>query len=204
MTTETGQSDSPELAQAKRTLRRMAGERRRALACELDLAATGAAAAEHLFGTVRPEPGIPVSGYWPLDAEFDTRPALVRLDAAGHTVGLPVVVAPGEPLQFRRWSVGLDLVEGAFGVMMPGPAAPPVEPVLLLVPMLAFDREGYRLGYGGGFYDRTLALRRAQGRAIAVGIGFAGQEVAHVPRGLYDQPLDWVVTETEAIRIRKR
>lgn len=201
MTTDAGRSDPPDLAQAKRALRRMAAERRRALAAELDLEPAGAAAAAHVFAAIRPDFGMPVSGYWPLDSEFDTRPALGRLHAAGHPVGLPVVVGAGQPLQFRRWHPALELVRGAFGVMIPAPSEPAIEPEILLVPILAFDREGYRLGYGGGFYDRTLALRRAQGRAIAVGIGFAGQEVAHVPRGEYDQPLDWVVTEAAAIRI---
>lgn len=192
--------DDPDLIEAKRTLRRMAGERRRALIATLDPAAAGAAAADHLIDQIHPAPGIAISGYWPLDEEFDTRPLLRRMHERGHPVGLPVVVARGEPLVFRRWVPGLELVKGAFNVMIPGPGAATIEPALLVVPMLAFDREGYRLGYGGGFYDRTLALRRRQGEALAVGLAFAGQEVAHVPHGDYDQPLDWAVTERRAHR----
>ncbi len=204
MTADTDRSDPPNLVDAKRTLRRMATERRRALAADRDVVAAGVAAAELVCSAIRPDPSMAASGYWPLESEFDARPALARLHAAGHAVGLPVVVGAGHPLLFRRWHPALALVRGAFGVMMPPPSEPTIEPSLLLVPMLAFDRDGYRLGYGGGFYDRTLALRRKAGRTIAVGIGFAGQEVAHVPRGDYDQPLDWIVTEAAAMPIGLR
>jgi 5-formyltetrahydrofolate cyclo-ligase len=194
--------DHPDLLEAKRTLRRMAAERRRAILERTDRTAAAEAATRHLLAEIDPEPGIPISGYWPLEEEFDTRPLLERLHERGHPIGLPVVVARGEPLAFRRWVPGLELVQGAFDVMIPGPAAAPVEPELLIVPMLAFDRLGYRLGYGGGFYDRTLARRRRQSAALAVGIAFAGQEVAHVPHADYDQPLDWAVTEERARRFR--
>ena len=89
--------------------------------------------------------------------------------------------------------------EGAFGVREPFPEASEVRPDVLLVPMLAFDRQGFRLGYGGGFYDRTLALLRQDGSPVAIGIAFAAQEVDRVPVAEYDQPLNWIVTEREAI-----
>jgi 5-formyltetrahydrofolate cyclo-ligase len=200
MTSGPDAGDHPDLIEAKRTLRRMAGERRRGLVATLDPAAAGEAAADRFIAEIDPAPGIAISGYWPLEEEFDTRPLLERLHERGHPIGLPVVVAPDEPLAFRRWVPGLELVKGAFNVMIPGPTAAPIEPALLVVPVLAFDRQGYRLGYGGGFYDRTLALRRRQGGALAVGLAFAGQEVAHVPHGDYDQPLDWAVTERRAHR----
>jgi len=192
--------DHPDLLEAKRALRRMAAERRRAIVDRTDRTVAAEAAALHFLAAIDPEPGVPISGFWPLDEEFDPRPLLERLHERGHPIGLPVVVARDEPLAFRRWVPGLELVKGAFNVMIPGPAAAPIEPEVLIVPMLAFDRRGYRLGYGGGFYDRTLELRRRDVDALAVGIAFAGQEVANVPHADYDQPLDWAVTERGAQR----
>ena len=93
------------------------------------------------------------------------------------------------------------MVEETFGTRAPMPDAPEMEPDLLIVPMLAFDRSGFRLGYGGGFYDRTLERLRSMKPVTAVGVAFAGQEVAYVPHDDLDQPLDWIVTEREAIRI---
>jgi len=90
---------------------------------------------------------------------------------------------------------------GPFGIQEPTAAAPVLRPDLLLVPLLAFDRSGHRLGYGGGFYDRTLRALRADGAVLAVGIAYAGQEVDAVPVAEYDQPLNWIVTEREAIEI---
>jgi 5-formyltetrahydrofolate cyclo-ligase len=112
-----------------------------------------------------------------------------------------VVIGRDQPLQFRDWRPGIALVPGPFRVPTCPPDALLLEPQLLLVPMLAFDREGYRLGYGGGFYDRTLEKLRARAGALAVGTAFDGQEVAHVPHADFDQPLDWVVTERRAQRV---
>jgi 5-formyltetrahydrofolate cyclo-ligase len=126
----------------------------------------------------------------------------VELHRRGHPVGLPVIVGKGRPLMFRRWQPDAQLVPGEFRVMTPPPSAPEVIPKLLLVPLLAFDRAGYRLGYGGGFYDRTIAALRAAGDAVAVGVALAAQEVASVPRDDTDQPLDWIVTDLEAIDVR--
>jgi 5-formyltetrahydrofolate cyclo-ligase len=95
----------------------------------------------------------------------------------------------------------MDLVRGSFRVMTPPPTALEIVPRLLLVPLLAFDRAGYRLGYGGGFYDRTIAKLRAAGETLAIGVTFATLEVPAVPRDETDQPLDWIVTEREAIRV---
>ncbi|MBI1777239.1 MAG: 5-formyltetrahydrofolate cyclo-ligase [Proteobacteria bacterium] len=146
-------------------------------------------------------PGLAVSGFWPIGDEIDVRPLLAALDRRGHPIGLPVVIRRGEPLLFRRWQPGDTLVAARFGLSVPAPEAPQIEPDLLLVPLLAFDRAGYRLGYGGGFYDRTLAQLRRHRRVTSVGVAFAGQEVPEVPRGESDERLDWVVTDAEAIRI---
>ena len=186
---------------AKRALRAEARARRRAAAAALPPAQAGAAAAENFFGAIPVPAGAVVSGYWPLADEMDPRPILRRLAAAGHVIGLPVVTGRGAPLVFRCWHPDADLVAGTFGVMTPGPEAPEVVPRVVLAPLLAFDRAGYRLGYGGGFYDRTLEALRAKGEVLAVGLGYACQEVAAVPREPTDQRLDWLVTERAAVRV---
>ncbi len=140
-----------------------------------------------------------VSGYHPIGSELDPRPLLATLHSQGHEIALPVVVERGAPLVFRIWREGDPMSEGAFGVREPLPEASEVRPDVLLVPTLAFDRQGFRLGYGGGFYDRTLALLRQDGSPLAIGIAFAAQEVDRVPVAEYDQPLNWIVTEREAI-----
>jgi 5-formyltetrahydrofolate cyclo-ligase len=120
-------------------------------------------------------------------------------------LALPAVEAPGLPLIFRRWPVlggGLKPPPmGAHDIPAPGPDCPTVAPDIVLVPLLAFDRQGWRLGSGMGYYDRSLAaLRRPPGRALGVGYAFAAQELAEVPHDAMDQRLDWVVTEEAAIR----
>ncbi len=101
-----------------------------------------------------------------------------------------------QPLTFRAWHPEMALADGGFGTRIPPEDQAPVVPEILLVPMLAFDRRGYRLGYGGGFYDRTLAKLRAQNRrTTAIGIVYAGQEIDRVPADAYDQRLDRVVSE---------
>ncbi|MGH7185278.1 MAG: 5-formyltetrahydrofolate cyclo-ligase [Pseudomonadota bacterium] len=153
---------------------------------------------------LRELPGAVVAGFWPFGSEIDPRPILYRLHAAGHPIGLPVVVARGFPLLFRAWRPGLELVTGSFGISRPDKHQPELTPRVLMVPLLAFDRGGYRLGYGGGFYDRSLAGLRANGPVLAIGVGFAVQEVPAVPRDPGDERLDWMVTEGEAFRVSLR
>lgn len=146
-------------------------------------------------------PGAVVSGYWPLGDELDPRPLMLALAERGARLALPVVEARGLPLGFRAWRPDDEVRPGSFGIPEPRPEAGEVSPRVVLVPMLAFDPSGHRLGYGGGFYDRTLASLRARGRILAVGLAYAGQEVARVPVGPHDQPLDWVVTEVAAMEM---
>jgi 5-formyltetrahydrofolate cyclo-ligase len=185
------------LQDAKRELRRRMLERRRGLVSER--------AGELLIERVRAlgplEPAWPVSGFWPIGEEIDVKPLLAELDRQGHPIGLPVVIKRGAPLRFRRWRPGDRLTTTHFGLSVPPPEAPELEPRLVIVPLLAFDRLGYRLGYGGGFYDRTLAGLRERATVLAVGVAYSGQEVPAVPRGPEDQRLDWVLTEAEAIRM---
>lgn len=135
--------------------------------------------------------GAPLAGYMPIRTEADPLPVM-----AAHVgpVGVPVIVAPGKALIFHRWTPDCGMSVGPFGARVPTDGVPMV-PQVLIVPLLAFDARGYRLGYGGGFYDRTLASLRAQGRVLALGFAFGAQEVAQVPTDAFDQRLDGVVTE---------
>lgn len=185
----------PDTAEAKRDLRRRLRAARgawRAAAGDAGEAVRApllAALAESGF-----HPG-PVSAYWPMGDEFDIRPTLAALSEKGWACALPVVAARDVPLIFRRWSPGDILVPAAMGTSVPDDAASTLVPRVLFVPLLAFDAEGYRLGYGGGYYDRTLATLRRSGRILAIGIGYAAQEIDHVPRESFDQRLDMIATE---------
>jgi 5-formyltetrahydrofolate cyclo-ligase len=144
-----------------------------------------------------PAPGTVVSGFWPMTGEIDLRPVLEAVHARGGVCALPVVVAPRQPLVFRRWAPGVALETSRFGIQEPPADAPVVEPNHALVPLLAFDSWGYRLGYGGGFYDRTLARLRALGghAVVAIGVGLAAQELDSVPHESFDERLDWLITD---------
>jgi len=200
--TETRTTATADIESAKRDLRRKAAERRRAAVQASPQA--GFVLRDRFLAALSPAAGVAVSAYWPLEDEFDPRPLFMELHHRGHPIGLPVILGRGQPLMFRRWAPDVALVRGPFRVMAPPAESPEVIPQLLLVPLLAFDRAGYRLGYGGGFYDRTIAKLRAAGDVLAVGVALAAQEVAAVPRDDTDEPLDWVVTDREAIRISKR
>jgi 5-formyltetrahydrofolate cyclo-ligase len=148
-------------------------------------------AAEILADYIASEAGRVLAGYMPMRTEIDPLPAMA---AHQGTVGVPVIVGKAQPLRFREWSPGCRLVEGTFRALIPEAGAW-VEPEVLIVPLLAFDARGYRLGYGGGFYDRTLEGLRSRGPVLAVGFAFAAQEVDEVPIDATDQRLDAIVTE---------
>lgn len=135
--------------------------------------------------------GRALSGYMPMRTEIDPLPAMA---AHQGPVGVPVIMAAATPLRFREWSPGCAMMDGAFKARIPVEGAW-IEPDVLIVPLLAFDARGYRLGYGGGFYDRTLQALRAQRPTIAIGFAFAAQQVDAVPNDAFDQCLDAVVTE---------
>lgn len=162
-----------------------------------------ATAAAHLLSRLEDvgiRSGSAVAGYWPIATEIDDRPLLARLHEHGCVCALPVVVAKGAPLAFRRWAP-LDEVEpGDHGTWQPLAFAEEVTPALVIVPLLAFDKAGWRLGQGVGYYDRTLARLRADGRVVAVGMAYAAQRFRAVPHGPLDQPLDWLLTEQSLAR----
>jgi 5-formyltetrahydrofolate cyclo-ligase len=141
-----------------------------------------------------------VSVFHSFGTEISTTELFDRLVAEGWTTALPVVVAKNTPLLFRQWAPGDALVLGRWDIQIPPDTAPEVEPDVLLVPMLAFDHKGYRMGYGGGFYDRTLAKLRALKKVTAIGVAYAGQEIDMVPHDDHDQPLDWIMTEQETFK----
>ena len=147
------------------------------------------------------EPGFHfLSAFFPFRSEIDTRPLMVRLAGDGWTTCLPIIKGPGEPLIFRKWLPGEPLERGAMDIERPADSAAEVEPDVLIVPLLAFDRQGYRLGYGGGFYDRTLARLRAKKNIIAIGVAYAAQEAENVPHAAHDQPLDYIMTERSVLK----
>ena len=136
-----------------------------------------------------------IAGYWPIGSEIDCCPALTDLHGQGATLCLPVAGQRGDRLVFRRWAPGDTLDQGPFGTFHPRASAPNVEPDLLFVPLLAFDSKGNRLGYGAGYYDRTLSHLRS-GRAVAAwGIAFDEQEVPHIPVEPTDAGLDGIITD---------
>jgi len=139
-----------------------------------------------------------VSGFWPIKDEIDIRPLMIELFNEGCQLALPVVQGRGQPLLFRAWRPGDPLEAGVFGTLQPAARREAVEPEVLIVPLLACDTQGWRLGYGGGFYDRTLAGLRARRRATAVGVGFDAQLIPDVPYGTSDQRLDWMLTDRRA------
>ena len=186
-----------EIFEAKAALRRTSRRRRREASSCGDSAAT--AVCKRLLETLAIPAEATVSGYWPLRDELDPRPILSALAARGQRLCLPVVVESGAALVFRDWRPEVSLEPADFGTQVPGADCPILEPDYLLVPLLAFDRRGHRLGYGGGFYDRTLASLRARRPVLAVGLAFATQEVEAVPVEAGDQPLDRIITEREVM-----
>ncbi len=141
-----------------------------------------------------------VSAYWPMKTELDVRPLMHSLFNKDITVCLPVVVVKTDPLLFRRWEPGAELVTGPYGTEQPDEKYETVLPDVLLLPLLAFDRQGGRLGYGGGFYDRTVADLRRKTNPVVVGVAFSDQEIPEVPLENTDEKLNFILTEKEIIK----
>lgn len=183
-----------DLADLKKAARRAAFARRKAA---YDSAAGGRAGL--LSSVLAGHRGVSLAGYMAIQTEIDPLPAMEEAAAYG-AVGVPVIEAAGRPLRFSKWSPGCPLRDGPFGAKIPEVDVF-FEPEILIVPLVAFDRAGGRLGYGGGFYDRTLELLRAKRATLAIGFAFAAQEASGLPLEPTDQPLDLVVTEKEIITL---
>jgi 5-formyltetrahydrofolate cyclo-ligase len=183
-----------ELSAVKAAARKAAFARRKPL-----FEGASAAQAGYLSEVLAGYRGVPLSGFMPIRTEIDPTPAMAEATAHGP-VGVPVIKAAEQPLLFARWTPETVMITGAFGAAVPE-VPEYFEPEILIVPLLAFNRQGGRLGYGGGFYDRTLELLRARRPTLAIGFAFAGQEMPDLPLEPTDQPLDLIVTEVGVIEI---
>ncbi|MEM7075688.1 MAG: 5-formyltetrahydrofolate cyclo-ligase [Pseudomonadota bacterium] len=164
-------------------------------------AAAAPAQAAHLSAFLAGHRGVPVAGYMPIRTEIDPLPAMAEAAAHGP-VGVPVIGGTGKPLQFSHWHPDGPMRDGPFGARVPH-VDNFFEPEIVIVPLVAFDRQGGRLGYGGGFYDRTLELLRSRRATLAVGFAFAAQEAAGLPLEHTDQPLDLLITEHGVIEFER-
>lgn len=187
-------ADFPTAAQTKQELRLQALERRDALEID-DRLIWDEAIAESALALPAFDGDGAVSAYWPMRSEADPRPILEALHERGTALCLPAIV--DGTILFRRWAPWEPIVPGGFGTLVPEPRQPQVKPSILIVPLAAFDRRGFRIGYGKGYYDRALAELAP---VTAVGIAYAAQEIVAVPDEPHDRRLDWIVTEAETIR----
>jgi 5-formyltetrahydrofolate cyclo-ligase len=155
--------------------------------------------AGHLSEVLAGHRGVPLAGYMPIRTEIN--PMAAMEEAAAHgPVSVPVIEAAGQPLKFALWEPGCEMTDGTFGARIP--ANPRfIEPEILIVPLVAFSRAGGRLGYGGGFYDRSLEGLRAKRATLAIGFAFAAQEAEDLPLEPTDQPLDLIVTAQGVIEV---
>lgn len=189
-----------DLADRKRAVRTQAKQRRAEAHARHATIAPFAVRDAFLATIPLPVRGV-VSGYLPFGEELDPRPLMVHLHTAGLACCVPVILGKGRPLAFREWSPSAILRVGAHGIPIPGADAAEVTPTLLIVPLLAFDRQGRRMGYGAGYYDRTLAALRRTSPVTAVGVAYADQEMREVPTDEHDEPLDWIITERDVLAI---
>jgi 5-formyltetrahydrofolate cyclo-ligase len=193
-------AQSTSIEDAKAELRRQARARRDVL--PLGVCAAGAQAIAERPFPVAITPQTIVSGFMPIGSEINPIPLMRKLAGCGAQFALPAVAGRGKPLTMRAFAFGQRLVAGTWGIREPAPDAPEVFPDILLVPLLAFDRSGQRIGYGAGYYDLTIAHLRARKTITACGLGLAVQETASVPTTARDARLDLVLTEREVIDCR--
>jgi 5-formyltetrahydrofolate cyclo-ligase len=145
-----------------------------------------------------------IGGYWPIQSEINPFPLLQIFEERGYALSLPCLVPDGEGFRmiFRRFRLGDDLVSGPFDIHQPADEADEIAPDVVFMPLLAFDEQGWRLGYGGGYYDRVLARLRTQKDVKGYGVAFSGQQLAEIPFEVHDQPLDGIFTEQGVIEVR--
>lgn len=186
----------------KTALRRRIRAARKQAAADLPPGEAGGRLVQHSRAVGPLAKSATVAGYWPVASEMDPRPLMEHWRAAGHPLCLPYSRQRGAPLEFRPYAPGAALAPDAVGIPSPLIDAPLLLPDIIMVPLLGFDRSGGRLGNGAGFYDISLAALRAERGVLAIGIAYAVQESADLPVETHDQPLDWVLTESEAIKCR--
>lgn len=189
-----------ELSERKALLRKESMSRRKRAAADAPNAAFRAA--RNFMNAIEPRPTEVVSLYRTIRTEIDSRPLIEALWKKGVRTCFPVVIGAGQPLEFREADSTTVFVAGSFGAMIPDTSARTVTPTIVVAPLLAFDRGVYRLGYGGGFYDRTLQKLRSEGSVRAYGYAYAAQEIEEVPTEPTDQRLDGCITEEGFIRPR--
>ncbi len=190
------------VSQEKAELRRDAAARRDALPADVRKAAAEAIASRAFPFAIAP--GTIVSGFMPLKSEINPLPLMKKLAEAGASLALPKIAGRGKPLILRAWQWGAPLDAGQWGIREPKPDAPEVDPDILLVPLLAFDRTGHRIGYGAGYYDRALRRLRASGPIRAVGVAYSVSEIDVAPDEPHDERLDFIHTEREWVDARGR
>jgi len=193
--------DIVEQQSAKAQLRAEAFAKRDALPADARAAAAEAIAVRPFPLAVKP--GTIVAGFMPMKSEINPLPLLRKLAAAGAQLALPAIAGRGKPLIMRAYAFGDELARGQWGIREPRPEAAEVAPDILIVPLACFDRAGHRIGYGAGYYDMTIHALRAKKPALAIGIGFAAQEIPKVPATERDARLDFVLTEREVIDFRE-
>ncbi|MCK0172024.1 5-formyltetrahydrofolate cyclo-ligase [Aliiroseovarius sp. S1123] len=147
----------------------------------------------HLISVLNDDKGKAMAGYMPIRTEINPLPAMAAM-AAWSTIGVPYITGAGKPLKFANWRPDSDMVDGPFGAQVPA-TLEFITPEVVVVPLVAFDRKGGRLGYGGGFYDRTLEGLRAERPTLAIGYAYSAQEAEGLPLEPTDQPLDAIVTD---------
>ena len=181
-----------DMARAKAGLRQFASKKRAGLS-ETFRAAASAAAERHFLEKVPVPEGATVALYWPMGDELDCRNLVKALRKRGHPICLPTIIGPDRPLVLRLWEGGEELAPGPFGTSEPGKNSRRVFPDIIVLPLLGFDSHGNRLGYGKGYYDRTIAAMDRE--PLLVGLAFDVQELEHIPASPHDVPLHMVVTE---------
>lgn len=186
-----------ELADVKAAARKRAFTRRKAAHQAFAGAGSTGSSAGGLSQVLAGYRGVPLAGYMPIRTEIDPLPAMEEAAARGP-VGVPVIRAAGQPLVFSRWEPGTAMADGPFGARIPA-TEDLIIPEIVIVPLVAFDANGGRLGYGGGFYDRTLERLRSRGPLLAIGFAYDEQEANDLPLEPTDQPLDMLVTQSRII-----
>jgi 5-formyltetrahydrofolate cyclo-ligase len=197
-----GDRDVTAITAEKKTMRD-AAKSARAAAFAQHGASASVQLAQHGVAFLAGHAGATVAGFSAINDEIDPKPLMLLLAGLGHRLALPTMQGKGKPLVFRQWTPGDEMAPAVWGIAEPLATRAVVAPDVLLVPLLAFDARGYRLGYGGGFYDRSLEQLRAQKPITAVGVAYDEQRLDAVPHLDYDQPLDWVLTPSGRLKCLK-